>query len=96
MFDIVSVRSTLRFTLEVFKNLFKEHLNQDYSQEDYVTQFTIRVPELLAKIERIEKVYRETVPDAPDELYSLLDEQKIRLEETQKKLGAYISPEKFV
>ncbi len=75
--------------------LFKEALNQDYSYEDYVTQFTIRVPELLSKIERIEKIYRDTVPDAPAELFSLLDEQRKRLKEAQAILGDYIAPEKF-
>ena len=77
------------------KNLFKEHLNQDYSHEDYVTQFTIRVPELLAKIERIEKIYLETVPDTPNELYTLLAEQKDRLKKAQNEFGNYIHPEKF-
>jgi len=81
---------------EDIKNLFKEHLNQDYSHEDYVTQFTIRIPELIAKMERIEKIYRETVPDTPNELFTHLEEQKIRLKETQEKFGNYISPEKFV
>ncbi|MCD6372731.1 MAG: phosphoenolpyruvate carboxykinase (GTP), partial [Thermococcus sp.] len=44
---------------EDLKRLFKQVLNKDYSREDYEKQFTIRVPELLAKIERIEKIYRE-------------------------------------
>jgi len=77
------------------QKLFKETLNQDYLHEDYVTQFTIRVPELLAKIERIEKIYRDTVPDAPAELFTLLDEQRNRLKEAQANLGDHISPEKF-
>ncbi|MCK4567557.1 MAG: phosphoenolpyruvate carboxykinase (GTP), partial [Candidatus Thorarchaeota archaeon] len=59
------------------QKLFKETLSQDYLHADYVTQFTIRVLELLAKIERIEKIYRDTVPDAPEELSILLNEQRI-------------------
>ncbi|MGY5859207.1 MAG: phosphoenolpyruvate carboxykinase (GTP) [Candidatus Thorarchaeota archaeon] len=77
------------------KNLFKEHLNQDYSHEDYVTQFTIRVLELLEKIDRIETLYRETVPDTPEELYKLLAEQRDRLKEAQAAYGNHISPEEF-
>jgi phosphoenolpyruvate carboxykinase (GTP) len=77
------------------KRLFKKHLKEDYSLEDYTRQFTIRVPELIAKIDRIEKVYRETVPDTPKELFSILQDQKERLVETQKKFGDYIPPEMF-
>ncbi len=78
------------------QKLFKETLSQEYLHEDYVTQFTIRVPELLAKIERIEKIYRDTVPDAPAELFTLLDEQRNRLKEAQVSFGDHIHPEKFV
>ncbi|MGY5871832.1 MAG: phosphoenolpyruvate carboxykinase (GTP) [Candidatus Thorarchaeota archaeon] len=77
------------------KKLFKEHLNQDYSHEDYVTQFTIRVPESIEKIDRIEKIYHETVPDTPEELYTLLAEQRDRLKKAQVTYGNHIPPEKF-
>lgn len=77
------------------KQLFKDHLNQDYSHENYITQFTIRIPELLAKIDRIEKIYRETVPDTPEDLYSYLTEQRDRLKNAQVSYGNYILPETF-
>ncbi|NJE42596.1 phosphoenolpyruvate carboxykinase (GTP) [Thermococcus sp. GR6] len=77
---------------EDLARLFREVLNKDYSREDYEKQFTIRVPELLAKIERIEKIYREQVKEAPEELFQVLEEERKRLLEAREKYGDYISP----
>ena len=77
---------------EDLARLFREVLNKDYSREDYERQFTIRVPELLAKIERIEKIYREQVKEVPEELFKVLEEERKRLLEARKKYGEYISP----
>ncbi len=73
------------------KALFKEVLNKDYSEEDYEKQFTIRVPELLNKIERIEKAYRE-IDGTPEELFEELEEERERLEETLRHYGKRLSP----
>ncbi len=74
--------------------LFKSLLNKDYKKEDYIKQFTIRVVENLSKIDRVEKFWQqeETVPK---EIFQVLEEQKQRLLEAQKKFGNYISPENF-
>jgi len=70
---------------EDLKRLFKEVLDKDYSEEDYIEQFTLRIPENLAKIERITKIYREKVNDVPDVLFTALGEQKERLEDAREK-----------
>ena len=77
------------------QKLFKRILNKEYSKEDYVKQFTIRVPENLAKIERVQRFYQENVVDTPVELFEILDKQRKRLIEARDKFGDYISPEKF-
>ncbi|MBN1787301.1 MAG: phosphoenolpyruvate carboxykinase (GTP) [Sedimentisphaerales bacterium] len=77
---------------EDLKELFKELLNKDYSEQDYINQFTIRVKENLAKIERIEKFHKEHVAQAPSQVFKVLDAQRKRLQEAQKKYGDYISP----
>lgn len=74
--------------------LFRKVLNKEYSKDDYIKQFTIRVPENLAKIERVKKFW-EQEEDTPEEVYEILEGQKNRLTEAQKKFGDYISPEKF-
>ncbi len=77
------------------QKLFNRILNKEYSKEDYVKQFTIRVPENLAKIERVQRFYQENVVDTPVELFEILDKQRKRLIEARDKFGDYISPEKF-
>jgi phosphoenolpyruvate carboxykinase (GTP) len=76
---------------EDLKRLFKEVLNKDYSREAYEKQFTIRVPELLAKIERIEGIYRK-LDNVPGELFTILEEERKRLLEARERYGDYISP----
>ncbi|WP_206203993.1 phosphoenolpyruvate carboxykinase (GTP) [Thermococcus sp. ES12] len=77
---------------EDLARLFREVLNKEYSREAYEKQFTIRVPELLAKIDRIEKIYREQVKEVPEELFRVLEEERERLLEAREKYGDYISP----
>jgi len=77
------------------KRLFKETLDKDYPKEDYIKQFTLRIPENLAKIDRVMDIYRTNVPDVPKILFEVLEEQKQRLNKARIKYGSYISPEKF-
>jgi phosphoenolpyruvate carboxykinase (GTP) len=77
---------------EDLKKLFKETLKKDYSQDDYVKQFTIRVAENLAKLERVEKFHHQNVVDAPAELFRVLAQQRERFETAREKYGDYISP----
>ena len=80
---------------EDLKELFQSHLDKDYTREEYNAQFTIHVPELLDKINRIEKIYKKTVEDTPKLLFDMLDKQRTRLLEAQKKLGDCILPSYF-
>jgi phosphoenolpyruvate carboxykinase (GTP) len=77
---------------EDLKKLFKEVLKKDYTEQDYINQFTIRIKENLAKLERVEKFHRHNVVDAPTELFRILAQQRERLEKARGKYGDYISP----
>ncbi|MDZ7859348.1 MAG: phosphoenolpyruvate carboxykinase (GTP) [Candidatus Krumholzibacteriota bacterium] len=77
------------------KRLFLEIFNKEYSMEDYIEQFTIRIPENLAKLERMNKIFRERVTDTPDSVFSHIEEQKKRLEDARGKFGDYIKPDNF-
>ena len=79
---------------EDLSKLFKDVFNKDYSREDYEKQFTIRIPELLAKVERIREIYNEML-DIPDVLFSELKEEEKRLKEARQNHGNYISPFTF-
>ena len=72
------------------KALFRENLDKDYAVEEYVEQFTVRTPELLAKIGRIERIYAGE--EGCEKILSLLAAQKKRIEKARKEKGDYISP----
>lgn len=76
--------------------LFKKILDKDYLKEDYQKQFTIRVPELLAKINRVKEFWKTKVSDTPERLFFILDEQQKRLLKAKESSGQpYILPEYF-
>ncbi len=79
---------------EDLRILFDRELGKEYREEDYEKQFMLRIPQHLAKIERVWKIY-EGIPDTPKKVFELLLEQKRRLEEAQSRWGDYVSPFKM-
>ncbi|MGC9553687.1 MAG: phosphoenolpyruvate carboxykinase (GTP) [Thermoplasmatota archaeon] len=75
--------------------LFRKTLGKRYLRSHYRRQFTIRVPENLAKIQRITAIYREQVRNAPPQVFRVLEEEGERLELAQRRHGDYIPPERF-
>jgi len=80
---------------EDLKRLFKEVLNKDYAPEDYSNQFMVRIPENLAKIDRVKNIFETQVPDTPRKVFESLEEQRERLNQAREKYGDYISPDKL-
>ena len=76
---------------EDLRRLFKEVRKTDYAEADYVKQFTIRIPENLAKLDRIESIYRD-VADTPQIVFDTLSAQRQRLLDLQAEKGDYPSP----
>ncbi|MHC4983386.1 MAG: phosphoenolpyruvate carboxykinase (GTP) [Planctomycetota bacterium] len=76
---------------EDLRRLFNEVRDKDYGKDEYVQQFTTRVPENLAKLERIENIYRD-VSDVPQVVFETLGEQRRRLEALRDAKGDYVSP----
>ncbi len=72
--------------------LFKQVLNKEYTKEDYVNQFTVRIPENLAKIARVVKFHQENVPGVSSVVFDVLEKQRNRLKDLQKNKGVYVSP----
>ena len=75
--------------------LFKQVLNIDYPETLYNEQFKIRIPENLAKIERIFEVYETNAVDIPEMVFAKLDGQRKRLLALQSKLGDYVIPDQL-
>jgi phosphoenolpyruvate carboxykinase (GTP) len=77
---------------EDLKKLFKEVLGKEYTQAVYDEQFKIRIPENIAKIDRIIVIYKEQVDDTPKEMIKELELQRARFFKLADKLGDYIIP----
>jgi len=76
---------------EDLARLFEQVLQSDYAQADYVRQFTIRIPENLAKLDRVEAIYHQ-IEDAPAVAFETFQVQRQRLEALRADKGDYISP----
>jgi len=72
--------------------LFKSVLGKEYTREEYEEQFTLRIPERIAKKNRIMEIYHTKVFDTPHILLKALTDQIERLEKCRKKHGDYVSP----
>lgn len=77
---------------EDLAKLFKDHLNEQYTRSDYIQQFTIRIPQNLAKLDRVENIYKQKVSDTPQLVFDTFAEVRGRLKTAQDKYGDYISP----
>ena len=77
---------------EDLKRLFREVLDKEYPEKDYAEQFTLRVAENLAKLERVMEFYGTKVLDTPKIVFEVLEEQKQRLILAREKYGDYVSP----
>ena len=68
------------------KKIFKAYLDKDYSEADYITQFSIRIPKLIAKLDRTENNFKEE-KSVPQFFWDLLKEQRDNLKELMAKKG---------
>ncbi|MFH1434372.1 MAG: phosphoenolpyruvate carboxykinase (GTP) [Pseudomonadota bacterium] len=77
------------------KRLFNEVLKKDFPRETYDELFKIRIPELLAKSDRIRTIYETKVTDTPAVVFDELEAQRARLLEAREKHGDYIAPDEL-
>jgi len=80
---------------EDLAEFFTRELGTTYSQEDYERQFTIRVRQLLDKLDAVEEFYKKETSAVPQEMFAHIDLQRRLLIEAEKKHGSDISPFKF-
>ena len=90
--DVLSTPTGLIPKYDDLRRLFAEVLNKEYTNEDYVKKFSIRINENLAKMDRILEIYQQRVSDAPDIVFKILDEQKLRLQNAKERYCDHISP----
>jgi phosphoenolpyruvate carboxykinase (GTP) len=75
--------------------LFSEVLDTQYGKREYIQQFTTRIPENIAKMQRMEVIFRTRILDTPPVVFTVLKDQEKRLMAAQQKHGEYISPEQW-
>jgi len=77
------------------KILFNQVLHAPYTQEQYNKQFTIRINENLAKINRMMTIFQTRVLDTPEIVFKVLKHQQQRLMDAQTTYGEYILPKQL-
>ena len=90
--DVIETPTGLIPRYNDLADLFKKHRKIDYTTHDYIRQFTVRVPENLAKLDRVEDVYSRKVPDTPAVVFDTFAQIRKRLKTTAERHGQYISP----
>jgi phosphoenolpyruvate carboxykinase (GTP) len=75
------------------ETLFHEVLQKQYTHEQYIEQFTVRIKENLSKIDRMMTIFQTRVLDTPAVVFSVLKEQQQRLHDAQKIYGDYLVPD---
>jgi phosphoenolpyruvate carboxykinase (GTP) len=76
---------------EDLKALFKQVRDEEYTEQDYVDQFTVNIPQLLAKQERMAEIYA-TIDDIPQVMKDEMAAQTERLKKLKAEKGDYVAP----
>ena len=71
---------------EDVKTLFKQVFSKDYSEEEYIKQFSIRTTKWLDKMNRIEAIYKAE-EEIPQIFHDHIEQQRTRLKKAAEKLG---------
>ncbi len=95
--DISAIRTPIGLIpdYEDLHRLFGVVLNKEYTRDAYKQQFTIRIPELLKRIERVRSFYENNVKDAPPQLFEVLDNEYTELNRVRTIHGDYPGPDVF-
>ncbi|MFX1589228.1 MAG: phosphoenolpyruvate carboxykinase (GTP) [Promethearchaeota archaeon] len=76
---------------EDLKLLFKEYLDKNYTKDDYIEQFSIRVKKLIEKLDRVENMYKRE-KNMPKFFWNILNDQRKKLNNIKKEKKDIISP----
>ncbi|NLW55062.1 MAG: phosphoenolpyruvate carboxykinase (GTP) [Firmicutes bacterium] len=79
---------------EDLKALFKEHLNYDYTEEEYIEQFSIRITKYLEKMDRMTEAFSHI--KLPEAFAAEMENQIKRLQEAKATYGDVATPDKFL
>jgi phosphoenolpyruvate carboxykinase (GTP) len=80
---------------EDLAEMFKRELGREYSKDQYELHFTVRVAELLEKLDGVETFYKEETSHVPEEIYEMIRIERELLLELREAQGDNVSPFKF-
>ncbi len=72
--------------------LFKEHLNESFSEADYTYLFTFRCTKWIEKLERTKAFYAKMDPNTPSEIFDYWDAVIKRIKAAKDQYGDEIKP----
>lgn len=77
------------------KALFKKHLDEDFSEEDYTYLFTFRCTKWIEKLERTKAFYAKMDANTPKEIFEYWDAAIAKIKAAKDKYGDEIKPGAF-
>ena len=80
---------------EDLKVLFKKHLKEDFSKEDYTYLFTFRCTKWIEKLERTKSYYAKMDANTPKEIFDYWDNAIAKIKDAKEKFGDEILPGEF-
>jgi phosphoenolpyruvate carboxykinase (GTP) len=90
-FDAIKTPFGLIPKYDDLKELFKIIFNKEYTEKEYIDQFSIRLDKLLEKLDRMEKMFKDE--EVSKFLFDILYEQRKNLQDMKQKFGkSIVSP----
>ncbi|MDY6969738.1 MAG: phosphoenolpyruvate carboxykinase domain-containing protein, partial [Spirochaetota bacterium] len=77
------------------KKMFKDILNEEYSEADYEYQFSFRCQAWKSKLERAIEYFKKNAPDCPAVAYDKWEATIKKIESAQSKYGDFIKPGQY-
>jgi phosphoenolpyruvate carboxykinase (GTP) len=77
------------------RKLFKKVMKKEFTTENYNSQFMIRVPQNIAKLDRIIEIYTNKIHGTPKALFEALNAEKERFLALKAKSGDFVTPDKL-
>ncbi|MBN1757685.1 MAG: phosphoenolpyruvate carboxykinase (GTP) [Chitinispirillaceae bacterium] len=76
-------------------DLFKNYLDEDFSEADYTYLFTFRCTKWIEKLERTKAFYTKMDPDTPKEIFDYWNETIEKIKTAREQFGDEIKPGDF-
>jgi len=74
------------------QKLFRELLNEDFSENDYIYLFTFRCANWMEKLNRTASFFKKIDPGTPEDIFTYWEEAKKKIVDAQAKYGNEIKP----